>query len=299
MARYLGHSLFYLPHVKPLRPHISVCILASSESLYHSLNQQLCQGAGDTLQTYRYTVTHFKSVIDFSHFVVQQKQQVDCLILEDGELAADVIQQLRNQSILLPTVVVVPEQSPSSATDPYHQSIVRLQVTHLNQLEECIDRAIAQFLQLSLAANAPVHGPEEDSLLQQQHRLAEKLKERLGYLGIYYKRNPRSFLRHLPHEEQQAFLQTLRLDYREIVLTYFADNGTLNQKIDALVNAAFFADVSVSQLMEVHMELMDEFSKQLKLEGRSEEILLDYRLTLIDVIAHLCEMYRRSIPRES
>jgi circadian clock protein KaiA len=27
--------------------------------------------------------------------------------------------------------------------------------------------------------------------------------------------------------------------------------------------------------------------------------LLDYRLTLIDTIAHLCEMYRRSIPRES
>ena len=43
---------------------------------------------------------------------------------------------------------------------------------------------------------------------------------------------------------------------------------------------------------------MEEFSKQLKLEGRSEEILLDYRLTLIDIIAHLCEMYRRSIPRE-
>ena len=46
------------------------------------------------------------------------------------------------------------------------------------------------------------------------------------------------------------------------------------------------------------MELIDEFAQQLKLEGRNEEILLDYRLTLIDTIAHLCEMYRRSIPRE-
>ncbi|MEO1622897.1 MAG: hypothetical protein AAFU53_17930, partial [Cyanobacteria bacterium J06632_3] len=26
--------------------------------------------------------------------------------------------------------------------------------------------------------------------------------------------------------------------------------------------------------------------------------LADYRLTLIDVVAHLCEMYRRSIPRD-
>lgn len=41
------------------------------------------------------------------------------------------------------------------------------------------------------------------------------------------------------------------------------------------------------------------FSKQLQLEGRNDDILSDYRLTLIDVIAHLCEMYRRSVPRES
>ena len=47
------------------------------------------------------------------------------------------------------------------------------------------------------------------------------------------------------------------------------------------------------------MDLMDILAKQLKLEGRSDEVLLDYRLTLIDVIAHLCEMYRRSIPRDS
>ena len=52
------------------------------------------------------------------------------------------------------------------------------------------------------------------------------------------------------------------------------------------------------QILEIHMELMDEFAQQLKLEGRSEEILLDYRLALIDIIAHLCEMYRRSIPRK-
>jgi circadian clock protein KaiA len=46
------------------------------------------------------------------------------------------------------------------------------------------------------------------------------------------------------------------------------------------------------------MELMDQFSQSLKLEGRSDEILLDYRLALIDILAHLGEMYRRSIPRE-
>ena len=98
--------------------------------------------------------------------------------------------------------------------------------------------------------------------------------------------------------ERQEFLEKLRTDYRVIVLKYFAKDSNLNQKIDDYVNVAFFADISVSQLVEIHMDLMDEFSKQLQLEGRSEDILLDYRLTLIDVIAHLCEMYRRSIPRE-
>lgn len=48
------------------------------------------------------------------------------------------------------------------------------------------------------------------------------------------------------------------------------------------------------QIIEIHMELIDEFSKQLKLEGRSDEVLLDYRLTLIDILAHLCETYRSS-----
>jgi circadian clock protein KaiA len=135
--------------------------------------------------------------------------------------------------------------------------------------------------------------------MQQQRRLAEKLRERLGYLGVYYKRNPQLFLRHLSSSERQKLLENLKSEYRQIVLKYFSQENTLNQKIDNFVDKAFFADISVSRIVEIHMELMEEFSKQLKIEGRSEDILLDYRLTLIDVIAHLGEMYRRSIPRES
>jgi circadian clock protein KaiA len=43
------------------------------------------------------------------------------------------------------------------------------------------------------------------------------------------------------------------------------------------------------------MEIVDEFSKQLKIEGRSDGVVMDYRLTLIDVLAHLCEIYRCSL----
>jgi circadian clock protein KaiA len=44
------------------------------------------------------------------------------------------------------------------------------------------------------------------------------------------------------------------------------------------------------------MNLIDGFAKQLKLEGNQNDFLQDYRLALLDVMAHLCEMYRRSVP---
>jgi len=111
------------------------------------------------------------------------------------------------------------------------------------------------------------------------------------------RRNPQYFLQHLPESKRQEFLKELETDYREIVLSYFSDSE-VSQKIETYVTKAFLADVSVSQVMKIHMELMDRFAKQLKLENRSDEVLLDYRLTLIDTIAHLCETYRCSIPRE-
>lgn len=170
-----------------------------------------------------------------------------------------------------------------------------------------VERAIANFLQLDregkletivdLIPEDSLPISNESALLLQQSRLTEKLRARLGYLGLYYKREAKYFLRHLPAKEQQKLIQELKQEYREIVLLYFCNDDSINAKIDAFVDRAFFADISVAQIVENHMELMDEFAKQLKLEGRSRDILLDYRLTLIDTIAHLCEMYRRSIPR--
>ena len=148
------------------------------------------------------------------------------------------------------------------------------------------------------AKTAEAADPLPKLLSAQQDRLTDKLKARLGYLGVYYKRNPEYFLRNMSQVDREALLNQLKIDYRKIVLGYFSNEANLNSSIDTFVDQAFMADIPVSLIVEMHMNLMDEFSKQLKLEGRSEEILLDYRLTLIDVIAHLCEMYRRSIPRE-
>lgn len=266
-----------------------------------------------------YTVVQPASTEEFFALIDQDKQRLDCLILEaDSELPA-LANWLHGQAVLLPAIIISvdhppdPIKSSSSFVEGegsffYHTAEICLTQSQVDQLAGYIDRAIAQFIQLSRSCklrksdSAPDQATSvvtKNFLRSQQQRLTEKLKERLGYLGVYYKRNPQNFFRHLSPNEKQELLDQLKLEYRDIVLRYFANDDSLNQRIDDFVNTVFFVDIPVAQVVEIHMELMDEFSKQLKLEGRSEEILLDYRLTLIDTIAHLCEMYRRSIPRES
>lgn len=294
-------------------------------------SESLAQSLRDFLDSDRYTFHIIDSDTEFFNVVEQHRQNLDCLILQDRHSVRQITQDLYKQGILLPLVIITDQElgvTAASAHDPgmlgfqprenpllevvhplFHRAEVRIDHHHLFEIGKAIDQAISQFLALSFSASLPdpairVDAPEPSRdyhslLMQQQRRLSEKLRERLGYLGVYYKRNPQLFLRHLPSSERQKLLENLKSEYCQIVLEYFSQETTLNQKIDDFVNKAFFADVSVSQVVEIHMELMDKFSQQLKLEGRSEEILLDYRLTLIDVIAHLGEMYRRSIPRES
>ncbi|NES94153.1 MAG: circadian clock protein KaiA [Desertifilum sp. SIO1I2] len=307
-----------------MRSSLSICTLIPSEALAQSLQQSL---TGD-----RYSLALLRTEPEFWQFLEKEKQHIDCLIVEKRSNMPAFLERLRTSAALLPMVILAPNSevyarsdstAPSQVYEPrstlelnesdtashkMNSSIVELSQDKLDRISLVIEQAITSFLKLSTAkeliaqpaSNNPIEElTTENSLKMQQRRLAEKLKERLGYLGVYYKRDPKNFLRHLPADQKQELLKSLKQDYREIVLNYFANTGNLNQKIDEFVNTAFFTDISVSQIVEIHMELMDDFSKQLKLEGRSEEILLDYRLTLIDIIAHLCEMYRRSIPRES
>lgn len=287
------------------------------------LSQSLAQSLSKLLSSDRYTLYFTASESELFSFVEQHKQLLDCLVLQGYTALQPYIKRWSEQGILLP-VVIFPEESEkissvaqsnlanAQITDEktkstnylLHAAEIRLNIKQVHEIGNFIDEAIAQFVSLAPTSMPTATDDQSDQLitfsfLMQQRRLAEKLRERLGYLGVYYKRNPQFFLRHLSASERQKLLDNLKSEYRQIVLKYFAQENTLNQKIDNFVDTAFFADISVSRIVEIHMELMEEFSKQLKLEGRSEEVLLDYRLTLIDVIAHLGEMYRRSIPRES
>lgn len=264
----------------------------------------LAESLKEYLVSERYTPAWLQSSPSLHESIASLQDRIDCLILERCPALLAAIEALYARGILLPVVLLESDIS-SVERYTYHTAEVCHSASALDRLPNAIDRAIAQFLTLAPPRESPppslVALPEStltNSLLLQQRRLSEKLKERLGYLGLYYNRNPQDFWPNLSGDEQKAMFKAMSKEYREILLGYFSDSLDINETIDRFVTQAFFADLSVSQVLEVHMELIDEFSHQLKIEGRSEEILLDYRLTLIDVIAHLCEMYRRSIPRE-
>ena len=301
-----------------------VGVYVPAEPLAETLHQLFAQQS--------FVVSWSQSEMDFTNWVVSNRHRIDCLIVQSSEDAMRTLRGLRSRDILLPALmvrqaskatvsekngngrvaasggVIAPQNSHKNGSSglysAYHEALTDIDVNDINGLDDAIRQAVDRYLQLPTEIREYEAKRRKDSdqrlflLSLQQQRLREKLKERLGYAGVYYKRNQQNFLRNMSVFEKQEFLDKLHQDYRRIILNYFSDDEEINQKIDDFVNVAFFADVSVPNIVELHMELIEDFSKQLKLEGRNEEVLVDYRLTLIDVIAHLCEMYRRSIPQD-
>ncbi|MEM1311726.1 MAG: circadian clock protein KaiA, partial [Cyanobacteria bacterium P01_H01_bin.153] len=271
-----------------------------------TFNRSLRQAIAAPLDESSYQVHTEADLESFFQWVQDNQHRIDCLVLEFSDDLSPQLQRLKNQSTLLPVLLVeptiaapaesktkAPQVSPSCKrlATSYHAKVMCVLQAELTQLDNYIQQAMNQFLTLpdhrAALSNRPTSetGDSHFTLSLQQQRLAEKLRERLGYFGVYYKRDPKNFVRNLDQPQQADLFDQLRTEYRRLVLSYFQDNVRLNDNIDNLVNTLFFADISVSKLVEMHMELMENFAKQLKMEGRSEEILLDYRLTLIDVIA--------------
>lgn len=283
-------SEFYVP----VKLKIHLCLFSEDEKFIHLVTRSL---DGDT---YKIKVT----ALEDSLIEIVRRQKIDCLLLTDVPLSRDLIEKLKQQEIFLPVAIAyLSSDLTQDQTTLYHPAEVKFNFDS-KPISDEIKLALSQFLnldekqcitdQLKKQVKETYHNP----LTQQQRNLAQKLKERLGYFGIYYKRNSQNFYQNLTDSQQKELNRQLAKEYRGIVLGYFENEPKINEKIDRFVNTAFFSNISVSQVLEIHMELMDEFSQQLKLEGRREDILLDYRLVLIDSIAHLCEMYRRSIPNE-
>ncbi|AFY49579.1 KaiA domain protein [Nostoc sp. PCC 7524] len=135
-----------------------------------------------------------------------------------------------------------------------------------------------------------------DLLQWLQPSIKENLKSKYSYAFAEPRQKPQQVGQNMTQEvDRRLLLQQLKSDYRQILIDYFTTEKGLKEKIDKFINAVFCANIPVPQIIEIHMELIEEFSKNLKLEGRSDEALLDYRLTLIDILAHLCEVYRCAI----
>jgi circadian clock protein KaiA len=222
-------------------------------------------------------------------------EAIDALLLQHGGLSADQIRALNEQGLLLPAVVI---GSGGSGSVELHEAEVHLPPDQLEQLSYSLDAAVSRFLlrgggELPAAEVAP-----GDLGLSDRWRLADRLQERLGLAGVFYKRDASRFLRHLPPQDAAELLGSLQRTYRDLLLHYFRDPTAANQALESFVNTAFFSDLPITKTIEIHMNLIDGFAKQLRIERRGSEFLQDYRLALLDVLAHLCEMYRRAIPPE-
>ncbi|MFI0402323.1 MAG: circadian clock protein KaiA [Cyanobium sp.] len=218
------------------------------------------------------------------------REGVDAVLLEQDAWPQELFKQLREEELLFPAVVV----GEVTGKMEYHDAEVHLPPDQLEQLPYSLDAAISRFLRRGQARGEDLKGGGNET--EERWKLANRLKGRLGYLGVYYKRDPERFFRNLAELEREELLRSLSRTYRDLLVSYFRDPAAANQALESFVNTAFFADLPITTTVEIHMNLIDGFWKQLKLEGHKIDFLQDYRLALLDVMAHLCEMYRRSVP---
>ncbi|MBM5800217.1 MAG: circadian clock protein KaiA [Cyanobacteria bacterium K_DeepCast_35m_m2_023] len=219
--------------------------------------------------------------------------EVDAVLIEQGVLPDALFRHWLDRGLRLPAVVI----GAVSGLVEYHDGEIHLPPDQLEQLSYSLDAAVARVLSQGLQGAGP--GQSSAGEVAEGWKLGNRLKERLGLLGVFYKRDPERFLRQLGEGDRRDLLESLQRTYRDLLLSYFRDPAAANQALESFVNTAFFSDLPITKTVEIHMNLIDGFSKQLKLEGHRTEFLQDYRLALLDVMAHLCEMYRRSIPADA
>ena len=255
---------------------------------------RLQQACGQWLTGGRYELVELGDQSDPVAVLEARRDGFDAVLIEQGALAGDAYQHLIRQGLLLPAVVV----GAVSGRQEYHDAEVHLPPDQLEQLTYSLDAAVSRVLRRGLSGSG-ANGDGDPAVPASGWTLTNRLKERLGYLGVFYKRDPSRFLRNLPPQDRRDLLQSLERTYRDLLISYFRDPAAANQALESFVHTAFFTDLPITKAVEIHMNLIDDFWKQLKLESQSNTFLQDYRLALLDVMAHLCEMYRRSVPAET
>ena len=254
---------------------------------------RLAAACGLWLRGGRYHLEEIGIAADPVGVLDARREDFDAVLLEQGALPRQAYQSMVERGLLLPAVVI----GEVLGRIEYHDAEVHLPQDQLEQLSYSLDAALSRFLRRGLLSAAPL-APGSPGQTEDRWKLANRLKGRLGYYGVYYKRDPSRFLANLHEVERKELVASLRRTYRDLLISYFRDPAAANQALESFVNTAFFSDLPITSTVEIHMDLIDDFSKQLKIEGIKSDFLQDYRLALLDVMAHLCEMYRTSVPAD-
>ena len=263
------------------RPALTVALLLSTPELVEACRQWLPSSRYESVPLTP------SSGADLAEIMAPRQNDFDAVVLEQTLLDDQIRQRLVSAGLLFPAVIV----GELKGHVDYHPEELHLPGDQLAQLGYNIDAAISRFLRQGRA-----DGRQEDTATRAVGTLSQRLRERLGYLGVFYKRDPSRFLGSLAPDDRKDLLESLHRTYRDLLVNYFSDPAASNQALESFVNTAFFSDLPITRTVEIHVDLIDEFWKQLRMEGHKNDFLQDYRLALLDVMAHLCEMYRRSIP---
>lgn len=263
------------------RPALTVALLLSTPEMVEACRQWLPSSRYESVPLL------LSSGDDLAEIMAPHQNDFDAVVLEQTLLDDSVRERLMSAGLLFPAVIV----GELKGHVDYHPEELHLPGDQLAQLGYNIDAAISRFLR-----QGRVDGRQEDTATRAVGTLSQRLRERLGYLGVFYKRDPSRFLGSLAPDDRKDLLESLHRTYRDLLVSYYSDPAASNQALESFVNTAFFSDLPITRTVEIHVDLIDEFWKQLRMEGHKNDFLQDYRLALLDVMAHLCEMYRRSIP---
>ncbi len=179
---------------------------------------QLAATCAQALRGGRYELVTIDPDSDIAAELDHRREDFDVLLVDPRGVSSELFQVLAERRLLLPAVVI----GRLNGNTCYHDAEVHLQADQLEQLTYSIDAAVSRFLRrglLSAANRAPGGSPSTP----EGWELANRLKDRLGYLGIFYKRDPSRFLRHLPESEGEELVLSLQRTYRDLLLSYFRD----------------------------------------------------------------------------
>lgn len=94
------------------------------------------------LKAGRYALVNLAEGPDLQTTLAASQERVDALLLEQGAIAAQEFQGLREKELLFPAVII----GEVSGREEYHDAEVHLPVDQLEQLSYSLDAAVSRFL---------------------------------------------------------------------------------------------------------------------------------------------------------